>query len=690
MIDLTIFSDLKTPSKNMEFSQVINEITSQVHNDKVMAIREAGAKGDLVLYNQLKKALPSFTYAATYKTARRLEYIDNFNNIVGIDLDHIGDEKAIIEISNSLREDKNVYAFFVSPSGDGLKLFFRIDKDQRVDDWIKEKQFDRLAVYYSNKFTKISDYVKKTYGVNPDPAVKDITRLCFFSSDKEAYYNPQAIPINIEDDELLSLYHEHIKVNPNVYGNRNNSLYAFTQKAIAQGIERNKLEPFCIEKYLDTDFELKEIKATLYSASKSEIANGKKKEKKEGEKVREKKTNEITNEELVDIFSRRFERRFNLARNCFEIFDKEKPKNGWKIFDEIISNTIHKHITDNLPSARRINIEKVLLTSDIKQFDPFVDKLNSLEAWDGEDHIEKFANTVKTKNRELWIKDLTKFLVAMIATLLNEKIINHYCLVLIGKEGIGKTSFIKKLILKGWEDYFSQNPLDIKHKDTTFKLSQNVLISIDELSKYTKKEIDNIKELITRDCMQERVHFGKNQQMFVRRASFCATLNDSQFLSGEEGERRFWTHEALEIDYTKEVEMEKVYAQALALYKDEYKYWETGEEIQKRREENSKYTRPNFAQELILQVFKIPTQDKDLLKFENPKFYTCAQITKELIEAFGSNHKDLIPEKVGKEITKMGLECKRSNGCKRYLLSKKDQFERNKEQEVDFDELATA
>jgi len=676
MTKVSLFYNLKTPSNTLDFSEIIKEIQSPKHRESILALRKAKEEGNETLGNEIKKRLPAFTYGATFEGGRKPEYINSFENIVGLDFDHIGDKKAVQDIADRLREDKQVLAFFVSPSGDGLKVFFRIEKIEKLDQWLKEKNYEQISIYYANRFRKVNTYAEDKYGIKGDISVKDITRLCFISHDPNAYYNEEAESIGEINNNLLPIYEKHIKKNPKNIGNRNNTLYAFAHKAMDKGIGKEELLNFCIDKFYDLSFI--EINNTILSAQNSNKGNKKKKKEKKEKNTQDNK--ELSNEELRDIFSERFQIRNNIVRNSFEILDKIKTEEGWKNYDEVMSNTVFSFITDTHTKARKISLDRLFKNSDIPSFDPFADKLHSLKPWDGKDYILEFAQRVKTTDTDLWANDITKFLVSIVASVLNPKVINHYCLVLSGREGIGKSTLTKKLVPKEWMEYFTQSPLDIKHKDTNFKLSQNFLISIDELSKYTRKDIENLKELMTRDCIQERVHFGKDQQQFIRRASFCATLNDMQILSGEEGERRFWVHEVTEIDYEKEVDIDNILAQALHLYNTGFKYWESGEEIQKRREINQKYTRPNLIRELLLKLFKVPSKDEVLLKYENAKFYTCSDITRDIILYFGSNHKDITAIKVGKELSKLDLVTKRKDGYKMYLLVKKDEFERNKDQ----------
>ena len=685
MEKITLYNNCTSaPYIDIKWVNLIETIKCGSYKETVLELRQAKNVGDDKTYQNLKKSLQAFNYSSTYKNKRKREYIDSFQYIVGVDLDHVGDEERIKEICTLLKEDKHTFSFFISPSGDGIKIFYRIKKDKIVEKYLKDKNYDALGKYYAKKFGQVNTYVEKKYNVVGDPQVKDLTRLCFVSYDPNAYLNENAIPLDITNEELETIYKENLLTNPNQEGNRNNSLYKFSQNAFSKGYDKEEVFEFCLDKYSDLDYD--EIKTTVNSAYKSKKAGNREKSNKE----KPKKTDEITNDQIKELFKKRFDLRHNVVIDCFEVLDKKEINPKWEMYDSIISNTIQTYITDNFINARSINVEKILLTKAVKEYDPFKEKLNSLQPWDKEDHIGELANTVETTDQELWKKDVKKFIVGIIATLLNLKIVNHYCLVLTGKEGIGKTTWIKNLLPKEWSEYFTDSPLDLKNKDTNFKISQNVLISIEELSRYTKKEIDFIKELFTRGSIQERGHYEKNQKKYNRRASFIATLNEIQFLSGEEGERRFWGHEILKIDNDKEIDIDQVYAQALALFKEGFVYWESKEEIALRKEENSKFVQPNFVKELIEKYFKLPSPNPKLIRLEKAEYYSSTDILQELIFRFGYCHKDLTAMKIGKELAKLNIQSKRIRGISKYLLIKKDNADISRESEGGDDDLEEA
>lgn len=677
--EVSLFSNVTQPSNGTTTIRlVVEEIKTERFDYQVKELRQSKKEGNEAKADRTKRALPCFTYAATFQGKRKLENIENFQFVVGVDLDHCGTGKKLKDLKDELRKDKCLLAMFTSPSGDGLKLFYRIQQEDRVKDWINEKQFNKLARFYSERFNQVNEYVETTYNTIGDKQVKDITRLCFYSSDKDAYYNEDAQCFIPTWGELEEIYNKHITISPNQETNRNNSLYAFCQIATSKGVSTQKTLEFCNDKYFDLGFH--DIEKTWRSAINSN--NAKSKSNKQNDN-KEKNNNTLTNDELRDLFSQRYEVRNNIVKNCFEILDKQRQEQGWTIYDDIQGNTIYAHITDHYTSARKINLEKLFRTADVKIYDPFVDKLNSLEPWDEYDHIGSFADKVQTTNQEYWRKDFRNFLVGIVASLLNPKVVNHGCLVLTGEEGIGKTTFYKDFVPKEWEEYYTQSPLDLKHKDTSFKLSQNYLINIDELSKYTRRELDILKELCTRDYIQERQHFGKEQKRFIRRSSFCASLNDIQILSGEAGERRFWVHEAIKIDYQRPINIDKVLAQALHLYNNGYKYWEIGQEIEKRKEENKKFTRANITEELFYMCFKAPADSPQKRLIEGAKFFSVAEIAIRINDIFGSYNKEITSQKIGRLLCKSKYLCKNSKNIKRYLLVELNSFDREKMQKYD-------
>ncbi len=125
-----------------------------------------------------KILLPAVTWSGTF-SARKKELLTQHSGIICIDLDDID-----IAIADKLKTDVHLFAMFVSPSGNGLKLLFKIDMEGTI-------VADAILVHESY-FRVIADYLGRTYHIKADESGKDVSRLCFLSYDKDIFINENA------------------------------------------------------------------------------------------------------------------------------------------------------------------------------------------------------------------------------------------------------------------------------------------------------------------------------------------------------------------------------------------------------------------------------------------------------------------------------------------------------------------
>jgi len=96
----------------------------------------------------------------------------------------------------------------------------------------------------------------------------------------------------------------------------------------------------------------------------------------------------------------------------------------------------------------------------------------------------------------LWELFFRKWIVASVACATQQDVVNHSALIINGKQGVGKTTFIKSLIPNELKDYTYFGSIDPTNKDTTIQLSQCLFIVLDELVGLTKHNMSALKELI--------------------------------------------------------------------------------------------------------------------------------------------------------------------------------------------------
>lgn len=143
---------------------------------------------DPAQYRRMKTTLPYVVCAQFHPKVRRKEnflFADRFL----IDIDHISENNLNIdELRRKLKEDKRVELLFASPSGDGLKVMFKIDP--KITD----------SAYYVLFYKAFCLQLEQEYKLGPslDHKTHDVSRCCFVSFDPEAHHNPDAIPLHPE------------------------------------------------------------------------------------------------------------------------------------------------------------------------------------------------------------------------------------------------------------------------------------------------------------------------------------------------------------------------------------------------------------------------------------------------------------------------------------------------------------
>jgi hypothetical protein len=116
----------------------------------------------------LKKTLAGVTFCGIFKNRKAKDLIKS-TGLAILDLDHLGND--LNRIREDFSADPYIYAIFVSPRGNGLKMLIRIPE---VKD---DTEFKKYFFALQNRYPLA------------DPSGKDISRFCFISYDPEIYIN---------------------------------------------------------------------------------------------------------------------------------------------------------------------------------------------------------------------------------------------------------------------------------------------------------------------------------------------------------------------------------------------------------------------------------------------------------------------------------------------------------------------
>lgn len=221
---------------------------------------------------------------------------------------------------------------------------------------------------------------------------------------------------------------------------------------------------------------------------------------------------------------------------------------------------------------------------------PFVDELSTQnpynpikewmrsKEWDRTDRLAQFYDTVLTTEgypETLKIALLYRWLLSATAAALKDGPVPvHGVLTLQGDQGVGKTSWIARLLpqhLRG--DYIKlDHHLDASNKDSIIGCITHYIVEIGELESSFRKDIARLKGFLTNDFDKLRRPYAKDEAEYPRKTIFAATVNDDRFLVDPTGNRRWWTIAVRSLNFKHDVDMQQLFAQ-LALDLDGGEQW---------------------------------------------------------------------------------------------------------------------
>ena len=154
--------------KEVDLNYVLGLLGGKDHNltSKINELRTL-SKDE---YTTKKKNLPAVTFQGTF-TKRKKDHIKQSNGLAVLDYDNLENPE---EKKEEVKKDPYTFMAFTSPSGKGIKVVCKIDKE--IDNEEYAKRYRAL---------------QKHFGGNPDNTI-DISRLCFLTVDYDYYYNPES------------------------------------------------------------------------------------------------------------------------------------------------------------------------------------------------------------------------------------------------------------------------------------------------------------------------------------------------------------------------------------------------------------------------------------------------------------------------------------------------------------------
>jgi predicted P-loop ATPase len=383
-------------------------------------------------------------------------------------------------------------------------------------------------------------------------------------------------------------------------------------------------------------------------------------------KRKKKKEKSISNTELIEKdLLKNYKFRYNVVTGRVEY--RTLINGVFKTMQDREFNSIVRNMKKSNININTLDL-KTILNSDFSiKFDPFEDYLSSIPKYDGEtDYIKLLAETVNTTNNEFWALCLKKWLVALIGSLIQEDVVNHTVIVFSGEQGLGKTSWINKLIPEILKDYVYSGLINPNNKDTSVFISECMVIILDEFESMNKSDLSSLKELITKVFIRVRKSYGHFAENLIRRASFIATVNGKGFLNDTTGNRRFLCIDAISMNYNHSINMDNVFSQALHLFKSGFQYWFDQGEISVINSNNEQFLESTLEEDLLLSHFEPAGKDITGVFMMNTEIAIYLSTVSPLLVNSRSK------KSLGSALSKHKFERSKKNGRYGYFLNYKN------------------
>lgn len=253
-------------------------------------------------------------------------------------------------------------------------------------------------------------------------------------------------------------------------------------------------------------------------------------------------------------------------------WDRSSGKRIWKDVDDA---ELYRYLEKGFGITGTDKVEKALLIvannnriNDVKQY------LTGVK-WDNINRLDTVLVDYLGAEDNIYTRAVTrKSLVAAVARVMSPGIKYDNMPVLIGPQGIGKSTFLAAL----GKDWFSDSLTNFEGKDAA-EMIQGVWINeVGELTAMKKSEENSVKQFLSKREDIYRKAYGKNTEKYPRKCVFFGTSNNYEFLRDVTGNRRFWPVDLAVQEPIKSVfedledEVDQIWAEA-------YMRWTLGEPL---------------------------------------------------------------------------------------------------------------
>ena len=282
-----------------------------------------------------------------------------------------------------------------------------------------------------------------------------------------------------------------------------------------------------------------------------------------------------------------------------------------KVLNSIVIHAKREHVLEK--GSPKTEISEFLESNEIPVFNPVQVFFDGLPQWDGQNHVARLFSRLPGLSSEqhaflaIWLRSMVAHWLQM------DMLHGNECVpTLIGAQGCGKTTFVRRLLPPEMREYYLDH-LNLSNKfDKEMALTNNLIVNLDELDAIRPSQHAALKQTLSKSKVNGRPIFGRTQADRPRYASFVATTNNPHPLTDATGSRRYicltipdWQL----IDNTGDIDYRQLYAQVVHELRElKAPYWFNNDEVARIQELNLNYMAQKDMTEMIDVCFLKPKE----------------------------------------------------------------------------------
>ena len=298
------------------------------------------------------------------------------------------------------------------------------------------------------------------------------------------------------------------------------------------------------------------------------------------------------------------------------------------VLNSIILQAKRENICDG--ASPKADIMEYVNSAEVVSFDPIRDYLDHLPAWDGQNHVSQLFNRLPGVTSEqlsflsIWLRSAVAHWLQM------DTLHGNECVpTLIGAQGCGKTTFLRRLLPQQLRQYYLDH-LNLSNKfDKEMALTNNLLVNLDELEAIRPSQQAALKQTLSKSKVNGRPIYGASQEDRARYASFVATTNNPHPLTDVTGSRRYiclTISDGQQIDNSGNIDYDQLYAQVLyELREQNAPYWFNNDEVARIQELNLEFMEQKDMADIITACFRKPKEGEEVKTMNSTQMLTLMQ-----------------------------------------------------------------